>query len=113
PRRPRQPFQLRGRQRRIVVRDPSRLGSVFYDYDITFGLSDEEATLVLGGEVVLWSEQADGTVLDVRVWPRASAMAETLWSGNRDTSGKKRYAEATDRLNQWRYRMVGRGAVRC
>ncbi|GLJ05446.1 hypothetical protein SUGI_0018350 [Cryptomeria japonica] len=80
-----------------------------YDYDITYGLSEEEAKLVLGGEVALWSEQADGTVLDARLWPRASAMAETLWSGNRDSSGKKRYAEATDRLNEWRYRMVGRG----
>ncbi|XP_057855730.2 beta-hexosaminidase 2-like [Cryptomeria japonica] len=80
-----------------------------YDYDITYGLSEEEAKLVLGGEVVLWSEQADGTVLDTWLWPRASAMAETLWSGNRDSSGKKRYAEAIERLNQWRFRMVSRG----
>uniref|UniRef100_A0A8R7TFT7 Beta-hexosaminidase n=1 Tax=Triticum urartu TaxID=4572 RepID=A0A8R7TFT7_TRIUA len=40
---------------------------------------------------------------------RASAMAEALWSGNRDASGRKRYAEATDRLTDWRHRMVGRG----
>ncbi|KAF8395942.1 hypothetical protein HHK36_019898 [Tetracentron sinense] len=80
-----------------------------YDYDITYGLSETEAKLVLGGEVALWSEQADPTVLDPRIWPRASAMAETLWSGNRDGTGMKRYAEATDRLNEWRYRMVGRG----
>lgn len=80
-----------------------------YDYDITYGLSEDEAKLVLGGEVALWSEQADSTVLDARLWPRASAMAEALWSGNTDDTGKKRYAEATDRLNEWRYRMVGRG----
>ncbi|XP_022153436.1 beta-hexosaminidase 2 [Momordica charantia] len=80
-----------------------------YNYDITYGLSEEEAELVLGGEVALWSEQADPTVLDARLWPRASAMAESLWSGNRDETGKKRYAEATDRLNEWRYRMVNRG----
>ncbi|KAF6150171.1 hypothetical protein GIB67_023126 [Kingdonia uniflora] len=80
-----------------------------YDYDITYGLSKEEALLVIGGEVALWSEQADPTVLDARIWPRTSAMAETLWSGNRDVTGKKRYAEATDRLNEWRYRMVSRG----
>ena len=60
-------------------------------------------------EVALWSEQADPAVLDARIWPRASAMAETLWSGNRDEIGKNRYAEATDRLNEWRYRMVRRG----
>eukprot|EP00268_Persea_americana_P045279 TRINITY_DN46086_c0_g1_i2.p1 TRINITY_DN46086_c0_g1~~TRINITY_DN46086_c0_g1_i2.p1 ORF type:complete len:432 (-),score=56.20 TRINITY_DN46086_c0_g1_i2:188-1357(-) len=80
-----------------------------YDYDITHGLNEKEAKLVLGGEVALWSEQADATVMDSRVWPRASAMAEALWSGNRDESGRKRYAEATDRLNEWRHRMVGRG----
>eukprot|EP01018_Ginkgo_biloba_P021863 Gb_30297 [translate_table: standard] len=79
-----------------------------YDYDITYGLSEEESKLVLGGEVALFSEQADQTVLDGLLWPRASAMAESLWSGNRD-GPKKRYAEAMDRLNEWRYRMVERG----
>ncbi|EXC32131.1 hypothetical protein L484_004613 [Morus notabilis] len=88
---------------------PFKTWQVIYNYDIDYGLSEEEKRLVLGGEVALWSEQADGTVLDSRVWPRASAMAETLWSGNRDESGKKRYAEATDRLNEWRSRMVRRG----
>ncbi|KAM3365182.1 hypothetical protein ACQJBY_015126 [Aegilops geniculata] len=80
-----------------------------YDYDIAYGLTAEEAKLVIGGEVALWTEQADSTVLDARIWPRASAMAEALWSGNRDASGRKRYADATDRLNDWRHRMVGRG----
>ncbi|THU44635.1 hypothetical protein C4D60_Mb02t09450 [Musa balbisiana] len=80
-----------------------------YDYDITHGLSAAEAALVLGGEVALWSEQADGSVMDGRLWPRAAAMAEALWSGNRDGDGRKRYAEATDRLHEWRQRMVSRG----
>ncbi|XP_066400251.1 beta-hexosaminidase 2-like [Miscanthus floridulus] len=80
-----------------------------YDYDIAYGLTPEEAQLVIGGEVAMWTEQVDTVVLDGRVWPRASAMAEALWSGNRDASGRKRYAEATDRLIDWRQRMVGRG----
>ncbi|OAY40146.1 beta-hexosaminidase 2 [Manihot esculenta] len=88
---------------------PFKTWQTIYNYDITYGLSQEEAKLVLGGEVALWSEQADPTVLDARIWPRASAMAETLWSGNRDETGRKRYAEAMDRLNEWRYRMVSRG----
>nr|CAD1840394.1 unnamed protein product [Ananas comosus var. bracteatus] len=88
---------------------PFKTWQRIYDYDITYGLSEDEAKLVLGGEVALWSEQADSTVLDGRIWPRASAMAEALWSGNRDPTGRKRYAEATDRLNDWRHRMVGRG----
>ncbi|KDP20366.1 hypothetical protein JCGZ_05249 [Jatropha curcas] len=88
---------------------PFKTWQTIYNYDITYGLSQEEAKLVLGGEVALWSEQADPMVLDARLWPRASAMAETLWSGNRDETGMKRYAEAMDRLNEWRYRMVNRG----
>ncbi|KAE8722266.1 Beta-hexosaminidase 2 [Hibiscus syriacus] len=89
--------------------DPFKAWQTIYNYDITLGLSEDEAKLVLGGEVALWSEQADPTVLDGRLWPRTSAMAETLWSGNRDEAGRKRSGEATDRLNEWRYRMVSRG----
>lgn len=88
---------------------PFKTWQTIYNYDITYGLNEEEAKLVIGGEVALWSEQADWTVMDSRVWPRASAMAETLWSGNKDEMGRKRYAEATDRLNEWRNRMVNRG----
>lgn len=88
---------------------PFKTWQTIYNYDITFGLSEEKAKLVLGGEVALWSEQADPTVVDSRAWPRASAMAEALWSGNRDEMGRKRCAEATDRLNEWRHRMVRRG----
>ncbi|XP_027155569.1 beta-hexosaminidase 2-like [Coffea eugenioides] len=88
---------------------PFKTWQTIYNYDITYGLNEDEAKLVIGGEVALWSEQADPTVMDPRIWPRASAMAETLWSGNRDETGMKRYAEATDRLNEWRNRMVTRG----
>lgn len=88
---------------------PFKTWQRIYSYDITHGLTEEEAELVIGGEVALWSEQADSAVLDAMLWPRASAMAEVLWSGNRDKNGKKRYGEVTDRLNEWRYRMVERG----
>lgn len=80
-----------------------------YDYDIAFNLTEGEARLVVGGEVALWSEQSDETVLDERLWPRASALAESLWSGNRDKHGNRRSVNALYRLNDWRYRMVSRG----
>ncbi|CAN6455821.1 unnamed protein product [Victoria cruziana] len=105
---PSEPFNYRGGSAGSWC-GPFKTWQRIYDYDITYGLSKEEAELVLGGEVALWSEQADATVLDARVWPRTSAMAEALWSGNRGDDGKKRYADASDRLNEWRYRMVGRG----
>ncbi|KAK1393697.1 Beta-hexosaminidase [Heracleum sosnowskyi] len=88
---------------------PFKTWQTIYNYDITYGLTAEEAKLVIGGEVALWTEQADPTVLDPRIWPRSSAMAESLWSGNTDDHGMKRYGFATDRLNEWRYRMVNRG----
>ncbi|WVZ56038.1 hypothetical protein U9M48_006624 [Paspalum notatum var. saurae] len=88
---------------------PFKTWQRIYDYDILHGLTEDEATRVLGGEVALWSEQSDGAVLDGRLWPRAAAAAETLWSGNKGASGRKRYANATARLNEWRYRMVARG----
>ncbi|KAI5732553.1 hypothetical protein M8J76_001638 [Diaphorina citri] len=40
----------------------------------------ELKSLIMGQEAALWSEQADAATLDGRLWPRASAMAERLWS---------------------------------
>uniref|UniRef100_A0A8D8Q8N8 Beta-hexosaminidase n=1 Tax=Cacopsylla melanoneura TaxID=428564 RepID=A0A8D8Q8N8_9HEMI len=36
--------------------------------------------LIMGQEATLWTEQADGVTLDGRLWPRAAAMGERLWS---------------------------------
>ncbi|XP_071736050.1 beta-hexosaminidase 2-like [Rutidosis leptorrhynchoides] len=88
---------------------PFKTWQLIYNYDITYGLDETEAKLVIGGEVALWSEQADPNVLDSRIWPRASAIGEVLWSGNRDEMGMKRSADATDRLTEWINRMVSRG----
>ncbi|BBN00792.1 hexosaminidase [Marchantia polymorpha subsp. ruderalis] len=90
---------------------PFKTWARIYDYDITANLTEDEAKLVLGGEVALWSEQADETVLDAMLWPRSAALAESLWSGNRDPADatKKRSGDAIDRLNDWRFRLVHRG----
>ncbi|XP_014253586.1 chitooligosaccharidolytic beta-N-acetylglucosaminidase isoform X2 [Cimex lectularius] len=37
--------------------------------------------LILGAEATLWTEQADDSSIDNRIWPRSSAMAELLWTG--------------------------------
>ena len=43
-------------------------------------LTDAARELVLGGEAALWAELVDDTVIDLRLWPRAFAIGERLWS---------------------------------
>lgn len=42
--------------------------------------TEDKLKQILGAEATFWTEQADSTSLDSRLWPRASAMAEVLWS---------------------------------
>lgn len=59
--------------------------------------------LVHGGEVLMWSEQTDSVDLDFKLWPRAAAAAEVLWSGVRNETQME---DAGRRLAQWRERAV-------
>jgi hexosaminidase len=44
------------------------------------GLSPEEQARILGGEACMWTEQTTQRDIDSRIWPRAAAVAERLWS---------------------------------
>jgi hexosaminidase len=44
------------------------------------GLSPEEQARILGGEACMWTEQTTPRDIDSRIWPRAAAVAERLWS---------------------------------
>ncbi|EXJ95565.1 beta-N-acetylhexosaminidase [Capronia coronata CBS 617.96] len=81
-----------------------------YDYDFTLNLTDAEKSHVLGTEVPLWSEQVDDTVISSKMWPRAAAMAELAWSGNRDpATGLKRTTEMSQRILNFREYLVANG----
>lgn len=89
---------------------PTKSWQLVYQHDPIANLTEEEAKLVLGGEVAVWSETIDETNIDTVIWPRASAMGEVLWSGRYDAAGQNRsQLEASPRLNELRERMVARG----
>jgi hexosaminidase len=48
------------------------------------GLTPEQTHLILGGEACMWSEQIVDATIDAKVWPRAAAVAERLWSPQTD-----------------------------
>lgn len=81
-------------------------------YSPTQGLTPEQAKLVLGAEVHVWSEQIDGSSLDIISWPRASAAGEVMWSGNKDKEGRNRtFEDTSQRLGVFRERMVKWGVA--
>ncbi|RXW23792.1 hypothetical protein EST38_g2061 [Candolleomyces aberdarensis] len=59
--------------------DPFKSWQKAYTFDPLARLSSAEASLVLGGQQLLWAEQASPENLDPIVWPRAAVSAEPQW----------------------------------
>ncbi|CAK9439164.1 uncharacterized protein LODBEIA_P33880 [Lodderomyces beijingensis] len=88
---------------------PYKTWQRIYTFDFLSNLTQSEQELVVGAEAVLWSEQVDFAVLTGKIWPRASALGESLWSGNKNEKGEFRLYEMSTRIVQFREYMVSLG----
>ncbi|XP_037936342.1 chitooligosaccharidolytic beta-N-acetylglucosaminidase-like [Teleopsis dalmanni] len=76
----------------------------YYNWATVYNNRIEPNTKVLGGEVCMWSEYVDQNSVEARIWPRAGAAAERLWS-NPKTSN----ILAQTRFYRYRDRLIARG----
>lgn len=71
----------------------------------SFSDNDNRTKLIIGGEAAMWSEVVNLYNFQSRVWPRASATAERLWSAEKVT-----YSEETERrIEEHACRLNSRG----
>ena len=66
-------------------------------------LKPQETSRILGGEACMWGELIDADTVDSRIWPRAAAIAERLWSAPNVTDADSMYErlEAVSRRLVW------------
>ncbi|KAM6926229.1 beta-hexosaminidase subunit alpha [Lycodopsis pacificus] len=100
---------------RVLLAAPWYINHISYGQDwrdyynvkpLNFSGTEEQKKLVIGGEVCMWGEYVDATNLSPRLWPRASAAAERLWSDEKQTSS---VGKAFPRLQDFRCKLVRRG----
>ena len=99
---------------RAIISSPWYLNYINYGSDWTkyylaepldFYGNDEQKKLVIGGEACMWDEFVNSVNLTPRLWPRASAVAERLWSPKE----ARNIAEAKSRIQEMECRMLQRG----
>ena len=91
---------------------PTKSWELIYSYRPSANLTTEQANLVIGAEVAIWSETIDEVTLDYLAWPRASVLSEVLWTGElsvEGSSGSRDQTTAVPRLNDLRERLLARG----
>ncbi|KAH9394831.1 hypothetical protein TYRP_004891 [Tyrophagus putrescentiae] len=91
----------------ITTPYPGKDWEVLYQCDPrNFNGTEAEKDLVIGGQANIWGEFVDKTNVLGRLWPRASAVAERLWS---EAAATTNLDTARLRLDVQRCRMLRRG----
>ncbi|KFP70941.1 Beta-hexosaminidase subunit alpha, partial [Acanthisitta chloris] len=99
---------------RALLSAPWYLNRISYGQDwmaayqvepLNFEGTPEQKARVIGGEACMWGEYVDVTNLAPRLWPRAGAVAERLWSNATVRDMQDAYA----RLAAFRCTLLGRG----
>jgi hexosaminidase len=75
-----------------------------YNNNLKNLVDEEHHSQILGSEACFWSSISDEVVLDSRVWPRLSALAERLWA-----EPEENYRSAEARMLWHRERLVQSG----
>ena len=103
----------------MVLSAPWYLNYISYGSDWTkyytvnpsaFGGDTRQAALVSGGELCLWGEFVNSMNAVPRLWPRASAPAEVLWSAEENRDNARVLKDAAERLTEHECRMMARGS---
>jgi hexosaminidase len=55
-------------------------GTVMPEIEVMKPLTEDEKSRIIGGEACQWAEFVDSANVESRIWPRAAAIAEKLWS---------------------------------
>jgi hexosaminidase len=74
-------------------------GAVLPKFEKIEPLTPEEEKNILGGEACMWSEMVDSVTILSRIWPRAAAVAEKMWTPeqtSKDTEDMYRRIELFD-----------------
>ncbi|KAI9374414.1 glycoside hydrolase superfamily [Aspergillus egyptiacus] len=90
---------------------PYKTWQRIYNYDFTLDLTKTQADHIIGATAPLWAEQVDDVNISNLFWPRAAALAELVWSGNRDAKGNKRTTLFTQRILNFREYLVAHGVM--